>query len=330
MYHPPRVTAHSHEPMTDLDDHYEQLLPRLIEGRVIPLLGAGANRCGRKNGTWRAGIDIPDGHELAVHLERGCAYPDGENLDLQRVSQFIAVTLGPGALYDTLREVFKPKYAPTPLHRLLAALPAARRARGMSAGSVLVTTNYDDSLERAFTDSGEPFDVMSYIADGPDAGRYMHRPYKRDAQVIEVANEYNDFDFDERSVIVKVHGAIDRENADEDSYVITEDDYIAYLARTDVTGMLPKTLLAQLMSRHFLFLGYSLRDWNLRAILHWIWTNQRRRYHSWAIQLDPDELDIAFWGDRDVDIRDIALDDYVAGIAHRLGLDLDLDPMAVS
>src|SRR5262249_41864997 len=152
--------------------------------------------------------------------------------------------------------------------------------------------------------------------------RYMHRPYERDAQVIEVANEYNDFDFDERSVIVKVHGAIDRENADEDSYVITEDDYIAYLARTDVTGMLPKTLLAQLMSRHFLFLGYSLRDWNLPAILHWIWTNQRRRYHSWAIQLQPDELDIAFWGDRDVDIRDVALDEYVAGIAQRLGLDL--------
>jgi hypothetical protein len=316
------------EPMTDLEDHYEQLLPRLIEGRVIPLLGAGANRCGRPNGKWREGVDIPDGHELAVHLESGCAYPDRENLDLQRVSQFIAVTLGPGALYDTLRQVFKHEYPPTPLHRLLAALPKERRKRGMPGASVLVTTNYDDSLERAFAAANEPYDVMTYMADGPDAGRYMHRPFGREAQVIEIANEYNDFDFDQRSVIVKVHGAIDRENADDDSYVITEDDYIAYLARTDVTGMLPKTLLAQLMSCHFLFLGYSLRDWNLRAILYWIWTNQRRRRNSWAIQLQPGALDIAFWGDRDVDIRDVSLDEYVAEVAQRLRV--NLEPIAVT
>jgi SIR2-like protein len=314
--------------MNTLDEHYERLLPLLIGGRVIPLLGAGANRCGRTNGAWREGVDIPDGNELALLLEQGRGYPDGETPDLQRVSQFIAVKLGPGALYDILHEVFDHEYAPTPLHMLLAALPALRRKEGLPGASVLVTTNYDDSLERAFSAAGEAYDVMTYIADGPDAGRYMHRPFERPSHVIEVPNEYHDFDFEHRSVIIKVHGAIDRDNADEDSYVITEDDYIAYLARADFTGMLPKTLLAQLMRRHFLFLGYRLRDWNLRAILHWIWTNQRRRYYSWAIQLRPDELDIAFWDDRDVDIHDVSLDDYVDELAERLGIDLDPAPVA--
>ena len=91
--------------------------------------------------------------------------------------------------------------------------------------------------------------------------------------------------------------------------------------------MLPRTLMAQLMSRHFLFLGYSLRDWNLRAILHWIWTNQRRRYYSWAVQLRPDELDIAFWEDRDVEIFDVSIDEYVCELTTRLDLD-DPEPMA--
>jgi hypothetical protein len=317
----------TYEPMSSLEKHYEQLLPRLIEGRVIPLLGAGANRCGRPGGAWREGIDIPDGHELAEHLREGHGYPEREKPDLQRISQFIAVKLGPGALYDILHEVFDHEYSPTPLHTLLAALPKVRRALGKAPASVLVTTNYDDSLERAFADADEPFDVMTYIADGPDAGRYLHRPFEREPRVIAVANEYNDFDFEERSAIIKVHGAIDRHNADEDSYVITEDDYIAYLARTNLTGMLPRTLMAQLMSRHFLFLGYSLRDWNLRAILHWIWTNQRRRYYSWAVQLRPDELDIAFWEDRDVEIFDVSIDEYVCELTTRLDLD-DPEPMA--
>jgi hypothetical protein len=304
--------------MTSIEEHYAQLVPLLIGRKVIPFLGAGANRCGRPPGARREGIDIPDGTELAVHLEQGRRYPDGEKRDLQRISQFVAIKLGTGGLYDILHEVFDHEYPPTPLHALLAALPAARRELGMPAASVLVTTNYDDSLERAFTAAGEPYDVMTYMADGPDEGRYIHRPFGRPAHPIEIANEYNEFDFDERSVIVKVHGAIDRDNSADDSYVITEDDYIAYLARTDVTGMLPKTLLAQFMSRHFLFLGYRLRDWNLRAILHWIWANQRRTYRGWAIQLGPDELDVAFWGVKEVDIFDVSLDDYVAEINRRL------------
>ena len=37
-----------------------------------------------------------------------------------------------------------------------------------------------------------------------------------------------------------------------------------------------------------------MRDWNLRAIFHRIWAEQRRGYKSWAIQLDPDAIEQAF------------------------------------
>ena len=43
-------------------------------------------------------------------------------------------------------------------------------------------------------------------------------------------------------MILKIHGAIDRLRPERDSYVITEDNYIDYLTRTDVSTLMPVTL----------------------------------------------------------------------------------------
>ena len=56
-------------------------------------------------------------------------------------------------------------------------------------------------------------------------------------------------------------------------------------------------------------LGYSLRDWNLRVILHRIWGELKLGYKSWAVQLNPQEIDQKFWRNRDVDILNIRLED---------------------
>ncbi len=73
-------------------------------------------------------------------------------------------------------------------------------------------------------------------------------------------------------------------------------------------------LAMQLRRSHFLFLGYSMRDWNLRVILHRIWGEQRLKYKSWAIQRDPDKLEREFWGLRGVDVHDVPLEEYVEGL----------------
>ena len=51
---------------------------------------------------------------------------------------------------------------------------------------------------------------------------------------------------------------------------------------------MPVTLAAKLRKSHFLFLGYGLRDWNMRVILHRIAGEQRLTYKSWAIQRASD------------------------------------------
>src|SRR5439155_24944018 len=121
-----------------------------------------------------------------------------------------------------------------------------------------------------------------------------------------------------RPAILKMYGAVDRIERDRDSFVITEDDYIEYIARSDIRGNIPATLLAKLKYSNFLFLGYSLRDWNVRAILFQIWALQRAGYKSWAIQHQPDELDQLSWASRGVQILNTRLDTYVAGLSLRL------------
>jgi hypothetical protein len=69
---------------------------------------------------------------------------------------------------------------------------------------------------------------------------------------------------------------------------------------------------------HFLFLGYSLRDWNLRVFLNRIWGEQRLKYNSWAIQLKPNEIDQRFWQKRNVEILSLCLEDYIAELSERL------------
>src|SRR5687768_3126361 len=105
-----------------LDAHYRQVARAMIlEGRVVPLLGAGVNLCGRTtDGPWqRGGRSLPSGGELAEHLAVSFDYPE-EGRDLVRVSQYVSVVLGDAPLYDELHDVFAADYEPTPLHRFLA------------------------------------------------------------------------------------------------------------------------------------------------------------------------------------------------------------------
>ncbi len=234
-----------------------------------------------------------------------------------RVSQFVAVKSGIGPLYDELRKIFKTEYPPTPLHNFFAALPKQLRARGYSAGMMIVTTNYDDALERAFRAANEPFDLVTYAAEGESHGKFMHTTPDGKSRLIDKPNKYLGLAIDERPTILKIHGVLDRANRARDSYVITEDHYIDYLAHKDIAQQLPAQLLEKMSWSHFLFLGYSLRDWNLRVILHRLWGDQKFKYKAWAVSdtnvlgEKPQPLEQEFWRLRDVDIIKMPLDDYV-------------------
>jgi hypothetical protein len=306
----------------ELAEHYDTVFRGFTRGHVVPVLGAGANLVGRPAGArWARGTFLPSGGELAAYLADAFDYPDRKTEDLLRVSQYVAVVRGgTGPLYDTLHEVFDADYPTTVLHDFLAGLPAALRARGLlRAYPLVLTTNYDDLLERAFDAIGESYDVCMYVAAGEHAGKFRHKPPDGDQRIIDEPEAYVGLSLDKRPVILKVHGFVERGTPiPEDSYVITEDHYIDYLTRTDLAKLVPVNLLARLRSCHFLFLGYSMRDWNLRAILHRLWAQRAQSWDSWAIQLAPDRLERESWERRAVRIFGMPLDAYFAGLGERL------------
>jgi hypothetical protein len=305
----------------ELSAHCRIVTRRLREGRVIPFLGAGTNLCGRPDDAdWRSGQYLPSGSELASYLAESYAYPTTESLDLLRVSQYVQSVTGGRVLYDELHDVFARDYKPTSLHELLAALPAVIRQwqeKGHGARQqLIVTTNYDDALETAFAAAGEPFDLVTYVAKGTDRGKFLHHPPEGEPRLIDQPNRYRELSLDLRPVILKIHGAVDRGNVDHDSYVITEDHYIEYLAQTDIANIVPAALMAVMNESHFLFLGYSLRDWNLRVILQRIWGRQpfEEKFTSWAIRKEPSRLEERLWRSRNVEILDVDLDAYVRSL----------------
>lgn len=299
----------------------------MADGRVVPFLGAGASLCDRPE-EWRYDpadpTYLPSAGEVAEYLAEKFKYP-GEDRDLLRVSQYVDVVLGRDPLYEKLHDLFAADYAPNSLHEFFATLPARLfREKGLPPRyPLIVTTNWDDALEQAFTRAEPPqqFHLVWYVAEGDERGMFRHRPPEGDERLIESPNEYLDVSTADCSVILKIHGAVDRTapDWDRDSYVVTEDHYIEYLTDgTALTSLLPLKLAETLSRAHFLFLGYSLRDWNFRVILNKIWRARKRSVQSWAIQREVTDFDERFWAPRQVELREELLASYVARLAEEV------------
>lgn len=314
----------------ELDAHISAVLQALAKGELVPFLGAGANLIDRPAG---AVFDaerrdtLPTGSELAHHLATEYGFVDDmkRSDDLVRVAERIRVQQGEMAVYNRLSELLDADYPMTSLHRFIAALPAQLRSRGWKPLQLVVTTNYDDLLERAFEAAGEAVDVFVYMAAGRDhEGKFMHFPPGREPVLVQTgtANEYL-LDLDEsgkylrRPSILKLHGTVDRKRQEHDSFVISEDDYIDYLARVDLPQAVPARVRRVLAKSAYLFLGYSLKDWNVRAILREIW-DATTESKGWAIQGEPSALDVSSWKSKNVDIVPARLDQYVAALSARL------------
>ena len=273
------------------EDHVGDVARALVAGSLVPVLG-------------------DDVSELAVLLARHFDVP-AEAAQLASVSQYVAVMRGSGPLYDALHARFAEPGVPSPVHRLLASLPPLLRSHG-KPHQLVVTTSYDLALEQAFLDAGEEFDVVAYVADGRDRGKFCHVDFEGAARTIDEPNTYSGLSLEQRTVILRLHGQVDRRpERDRESFVVTEDDYIHYLGNGELTSVVPVSLVARLRRSHFLFLGYVLRDWNLRVVLHRLWGDSRVSYRSWAVHEDPSPLEEAFWRQRDIALIDAAPEDYV-------------------
>jgi SIR2-like protein len=287
----------------DAEVPYPFIRSQLLKGRVIPFLGAGASLSARPGGqAWKLGSAfLPSGAELARYLDDRSGYPPGEQVELARVAQYFGGVTGRGGLDDELNEVFSPRCSPGPIHHFLAQVERL----------LVVTTNYDDLMEQALRAAGRTYRVVVYRTESP---LFLYWNGK-DPEPQELSANELTFDVAEAPVVFKMHGAVNRDAPSQGSYVITEDDYVEFLARLITTTAIPVVFAEPFRKSHFLFLGYGLRDWSLRVVLHQIYRLWPRRYASWAIQQQANPLERAFWARRDLTIYDVSVTDFAERLA---------------
>jgi DNA-binding SARP family transcriptional activator len=289
-------------PPASPEENLADVTRALLAGRLVPLLGAEAGELGRR-------------------LTERFAVPSGDGAELTEIAQYVALMKGSGPLYDELHELLATSAAPTSVHRLFAALPAVLRQQG-APHQLIVTASYDLTLEQAFLEAGETFDVVSYLAAGRDRGKFCHFDPDGNVRVVDVPNTYaTELNLEKRTVILKLHGSVDpRPERAWESFVITEDDYIDYLDQTDVATAVPVSLAARLRRSHFLFLGYGMREWNLRLVLHRLSAGATVKYRSWAVSEGPRPLERELWRGLDVDLVEAPLEEYVEALAKHCGV----------
>jgi DNA-binding SARP family transcriptional activator len=286
------------------EDRLGEVVRALLSGRLVHVLGPGPSS--------------ENGDSLAGRLAEAFDCPEEHRGDLTRVSQYVAVTQGIGPLYDQLHDLFVEGDEPGPVERFLATLPQLAREHG-AEHQLLVTTAYGSSLERAFEERGEDVDLVSFVAIGPNRGKFLHRAPDGAEEVVAVPNSYAELSLAERPVILKVHGGVDpRPGRDRESFVVSEDDYIGYLAQSDLANVVPVTLAAKLRRSHLLFISYPVVEWSLRVFLHRVFGDEPISYRSWAVLPGAHPIQHEFWRRRGVDLYDIPLDDFVDGLERRL------------
>ena len=249
----------------------------------------------------------PNGRELASFLAGKSTYPGGEApTDLMRVAQWADLRIGRESLRDYLQAVFPSAPAWTRLQEYLASFERPL---------LITTTNYDERIEAAFDAVHRPYQLVVQTLDescscqawrtGPEAPERM-------------SIELGDVDVRAMATIYKIHGST--WPSDAFNYVISEDDYLRFLQRMmssngPIPAPIPLALAEPMATRSFLFIGYGLEDWNLRLLLFQlkdVVAKQKELMRpSWAVMHDVDAVDKRLWMQRQVELFEIPLAEFV-------------------
>jgi len=228
-------------------------------------------------------IDYPDEQRplLAGRVAEGLAklcdfhalFPDDSASDLQRVA--LCAELDPSVkrngLVDYLGNTLMKTTEPSPMLRLLAEMPFR----------LIVTTNYDGLFEKALTLAGKR--CQKYV--------YVPKPNTPTRDVVKDPTP-------EQPVVFKMHGDLDLP----ESIVITDEDYIQFvqrLAESDRNNAVPGYIRQRMQMWPILFVGYSLRDYNLRLLFRTLrWDiDPANDPGSYSVDRSPDPLILKVWQD---------------------------------
>lgn len=151
---------------------------------------------------------------------------DCEETDFLKIAELYFLKYKKAVYCRKIEKLFNFDVMPSKIHKLILELNP----------SVIITTNWDDLIEKAINENGYFYDTISC---DEDLGKST-LPKK----------------------LIKMHGDFAHHN-----FVFKESDYINY---SDNFPLIENYVKSILSSNTVLFLGYSFNDFNLKQILGWI------------------------------------------------------------
>jgi len=262
-----------------------EIVDRVKNGECILFLGAMASATSPAGSRFTYKDGPPSGSALCGRLVEVFGYQGEEATNLARVSLYVQYREHSSrqSLVKALRKEIcpedsegNPRTVPSPALHMLAALPFR----------IVITTNYDNLFEGALsqvkTSDGRlsPKHPLIRIYDPTRTGPPEDVPLDPSKN---------------NPILLKLHGDFSLPK----SIVITEEDYIVFIQRMSSLHLHPihENIRARMKTWPVLFIGYSLKDYNLRLLFRTLrWNVDQANYPlSFSVDPYPDNLIVSVW-----------------------------------
>ncbi len=224
------------------------------------------------------------GADLSAKLASLCGlderYPTEDMTNLARVATFFENQFSRHRLVQTIAQEVQDGRRPSPMLQMLASLDFP----------LVINTNQDGLFE----------DALHHIGKKPRLAIYTPESQRADDPDIRGPDS---------PIVYKLHGDLGRP----ESVVVTDEDLMKFTMRmteSDAFNPVPVGLKYHLTKWTTLFVGYSLRDYNLRLLL----TTLRWRIDSanlpdmFSVDLNPDPLVLEVWENKHRYVKFLAED----------------------
>ena len=259
----------------------DYLVSLIREGKAVLFLGAGASREAKDT----AGKGAPDGQDLARLLATKFLGGKHSKDGLAMISEYAISESSLPEVQGYVKEIFDP-LQPTSAHHKIATF----RWFGIA------TTNYDLLVERAYAAEASAAQKPAVFIDNTD--RVEDR--LRDPKCVPY---------------LKIHGCITRIADAKCPLILTVEQYIQH---QDGRDRLFKMVQDWGVERSFVFVGHSLQDPDIRAIILELNKLGETRARFFFVAPDVDDIKARFWEKSRVSAIKATFDEFVAELEKQI------------
>lgn len=258
------------------------LKSNIQEGKAVLMLGAGASMAA----TNKEEQTVPSGSELGKLISH--KFLDGKFIDypLNQIAEIAISESDLVTVQEYIREIFE-EFEPTPTHYQLCTYNWYG----------LATTNYDRLVEKAYSKSTDAVQSVVPFIDNMDRVDDKLRDPK--------SLQY-----------LKLHGCITRTNNQAAPLILSTDQYIQYReGRSRIFNIFQQWCYEHII----VFIGYSIQDQDLRAILLEVEKEVPSRPKYYIVAPGVQEPIRRFWEEKNIDVLDGDFAEFMREIDRQVG-----------